>query len=310
MTPKIKLLVGVIAAQVGLIAWLSLSGPGAPSAGSPSEALAFALADTAGVDQIGLGPNTLTKQGRGWLINGRHPADGRLVAQLLEILVKVEVKKPAPARLRDSLAKALAGPAHQLTILANGQPKQRYQFGGQGLESYGLAPSGPFANQPMVLFLPGQNLVLYQALQMPAAEWRDKVVLASNFNSLRRLELRYPAQPADDFVITPHQGFYQIEGITQLDSAMTYNYVNAYRRVEVVTYVERPGLADSLKQAAPFATIHWQDINEQRDTQLNIYANPQTPQRLYGVLARTGEVVGLDPRYFTKFLVRKKDFGK
>jgi hypothetical protein len=308
MTPKIKLLIGLIGVQVALVAWLSWGG--GPAAGGPSEALAFALPDTAGVDQIVLGPNTLTKQGRGWLINGRHPADARLVAQLLEILAKVEVKKPAPANLKDSLAKALAAPSQQLAVLANGQPKQRYQFGGQGLESYGLASGGPFANQPMVLFLPGQNLVLHQALQMPAAEWRDKVVLASNFNSLRHLRVQYPAQPADDFVVTPNQGFYQVEGITQLDSAMAYNYVNAYRRLEVVTYVERPGLADSLKQVKPFAVIDWQDINEQRDTQLAIYANPQTPQRLYGVLARTGEVVGLDPRYFTKFLVRKKDFGK
>jgi hypothetical protein len=302
MTTKIKVLLGIIAAQLGLIFFALYGREGGQ--GSSASTPVFALAtDSAQVDQIVLGANTLRREPRGWTINGQHPADARLIGQLLGVLRKIEVKRPVPPSQRDSVARRLAAQGMEVQVLAGGQPQNRYRALGIGPDTYAQVAGQP----PVQLYLPGYHLNLHEVFALPAGEWRHKTLVATGFASVRALSVRYPENPADDFRIERDSGFYKVAGIGQLDSAMVVNYLGAYRSLNVAAYLDRPGLADSLQKAAPFAILQLQAISERNDLDLRVYVNQQ---RMLGLLGETGEVVALEPRYFTRFLVRKRDFGK
>jgi hypothetical protein len=302
MTTKIKVLLGIIAAQLGLLFFALSAREG--GRGSQPAVSAFALAaDSAQVDKIVLGANTLQRTPSGWTINGQHPADARLVGQLLGLLRKVEVKRPVPPTQRDSVARLLAARGIQVQVYAGGQPQTSYQALGLGPDTYAQTAGQP----PVQLFLPGYHLDLHEVFALPAGEWRHKTLVATGFASVRALSVRYPQSPTDDFLIERDSGFYKVGGIGQLDSAMLVNYLGAYRSLQVAAFLDWPGLADSLQKAKPFAILQLQGISERNDLDLRVYVNQQ---RMLGLVGKTGEVVALEPRYFTRFLVRQRDFGQ
>jgi hypothetical protein len=303
MTTKIKVLIGVIAAQLAFI-FFSLTGQ--PEAGNrpAAQGAAFAItADSASVDKLVFGKNVLQRQRDQWTINATYPADPRLIRQLLDLMRKIEIKRPVADQQRDSVGKMLASQGANIQVYANGQRQNQYQIVGQGPDTYAQLPG----QAPVSLFLPGHNLVLHEIFTMPEGEWRNKTIIATGFTSLRELWVRYPANPADDFHIRRDSGFYHVEGIKELDSAMVFNYLNAYQSVNVLAFLDNIKLRDSLGNVPHFAQLEVMAINERNDQTILIYVNRQ---RMLGVLTKTQEVVALDPRYFTRFLVRKRDFGK
>jgi hypothetical protein len=303
MTTKLKILLGIIAVQL-VVLFLVLRSGGTNRASASAQASAFALtADSAQVDKVVFGPNTLQRRGGEWTINGNYPADPRLVRQLLDLLRKIEVKRPVAASQQDSLGQQLGKSGLKVEIFADGKIQNTYLVLGQGPDTYAQAP-GEGAVQ---LFMPGYSLVLHEVFAMPEGEWRHKTIISTGFTSLRTLRVRYPASPPDDFFLERDSGFFRVQGIRDLDSAMVFNYVNAYRSVNVLAYLPQPHLLDSLLKISPFAEIDLRAINERNDQLLKIYVNPEA---MFGILEKTNELVALDPRYFTRFLVRQKDFGK
>jgi hypothetical protein len=119
--------------------------------------------------------------------------------------------------------------------------------------------------------------------------------------------LTYTDKPQESFVIERDSTFFKVQGINKLDSNMVGNYVDAYKNIRVFSFLDKPAMKDSLLKTQPYCIIEVEDIDKSKNNSIKVFTDKK---QLFGILGKTEELVELEPRYFTRFFVRKKDFSK
>jgi hypothetical protein len=300
VTKKIKILLGIIAV---LILFIAASLYESPAGGRGEAAMRFALGDTLQIDSIRLGNQLIVRQGALWMLNNRYEADAPLVRQLLSVMTRMEVKKEVALPMQDT-ARAI--------LQTQGWPVQ-VSRGKHTLLNFRVASfrdetiASDASDQPVsVLHVPGYQIFLHEIFAMPEGELRNKTITSAGWPGIRSISIRYPEKPENNVSLKQSGDFYSVEGIdANLDSLMLYNYLEAYRNMRVYAYETRSGLADSLQKLQPFCYLSMTDLVEERSISLQIYAGAN---KLYALSNRHPEVLILEPRYFTRFFVRRKDF--
>jgi hypothetical protein len=263
------------------------------------EAMAFALADTVGIDQLVIGQNRILRQGNRWLLNNRYDADAKMLRQFFQLLPRIEVKKWL------SQSPQIPSNALEVKCLSGNTEKLGFKFWSDKDETYALLPDGRAAS----LYVPGYDIILYEIFSFTEGEWRNKTILSTGWSSVQALSVDYPTQTDQSFRLHFDSVFYRVDDVSKLDTALLYNYLEAFREVRVYAYVNRPSLTDSLKTQAPFCVLLVQSVDDAQSNTIRLFPAAD-PRQMYGLLEKTQEAVLLDARYFTKFLLRKKDFQK
>jgi hypothetical protein len=303
MSNKIKILIGLIAVEVIAIAFSINSGDKRTSL-TDNNLQQFALLDSTGVNRFVFGKNTLQKNPQGkWSINEKYEADAPLMRQLFELLEKIEVKKPVSDNMKKEILSRIKAQGIDVQFVKEGTAIQSFKMLGKEGECFVLLPDG----EAFVLYVPGYNISLSEVFSMTEGDWREKTVISSRFLGLKRVAVTYPTKPQESFAIQRDSTFFKINGISKLDTNMVGNYVDAFKSVRVFSFLDNATLKDSLQKTQPYCVIEVDDINKERSNSIKIFADKQ---HIYGILAKTDELVELEPRYFTRFLVRKKDFEK
>jgi hypothetical protein len=303
MTNKIKILTGLIALEIIAIAFSFVSKDTQTSVNN-SNSQTFALTDTVGVSRLVFGKNILQQNKAGkWTINEKHLADAPLMRQLFALLQKIDIKKPVSANLKAEIIAQIAKQGIDIQFGSANDLRQSFKIIGKEGECYAMRADG----EVFVLYVPGYNISLSEVFYLSEGDWREKTVIASRFAGVKKVAISYTAKPQESFVIQRDSTFFKVEGISKLDTNMVGNYVDAFKSVRVFSFLDKPVIKDSLQKIEPYCVITLEDIDKEKSNTIKVFANKQS---LYGILGKTDELVELEMRYFTRFLVRKKDFEK
>ena len=302
MTLKLKILSVTIVVLLAAII-LSLL-PGTTTTAADTETSAFTLTDSATTDQFVFGNVALRKaDNETWTVNGKFPADPVLIERMFSIMQRIEVKRSVADNVRAELVNEIKQNGIDVKIMTNGNVDKTYRVIGKENDTFAQDQSG----EVYAVYVPGYDVALYEMFGLGENGWRNRTILSTSARTLRKLELKYPAKPEFDFTVASKLPFFEVSGIKNLDSAMVFNYVQAFQQVRALRYLDDAALKDSLKKVQPYCLISVQDIDSSRDNTLAVYGNDTS---IYGLLGKTGEVVLFEPQYFTRYLVRKKDFEK
>ncbi len=303
MTNKIKILIGLIALEIIAIAFSFVSKDTQTSVNN-TNLQTFALTDTVGVNRLVFGKNVLqqNKAGR-WTINEKHLADAPLMRQLFALLQKIDIKKPVSANLKAEIVAQIEKQGIDIQLGSADDLRQSFRIIGKEGECYAMRADG----EVFVLYVPGYNISLSEVFYLAEGDWREKTIIASRFAGVKKVSITYTAKPQESFVIQRDSTFFKVEGISKLDTNMVGNYVDAFKSVRVFSFLDKPAIKDSLQKTVPYCVITLEDIDKEKSNSIKVFANKQL---LYGILGKTDELVELETRYFTRFLVRKKDFEK
>jgi hypothetical protein len=304
MTNKIKILIGIIVLEIGLLAFSMQDSREYNSLASSSNLRQFALTDSAEVNGFVFGKNTLQKTAQGWIINGKYPADAPLMRQLFLVLQKIEIKKTVSAQMKKDLAPQIEKQGIDIQFLKGNTPLQSFRMLNKNEECYITLPT---QGEAYVLYVPGYNISLSEVFNLTEGDWREKTVIATRFLSVKKIALSYADRPQDSFIILKDSTFFKVDGLSKLDSNMVGNYVDAFKNVRVFSFIDRPTFKDSLEKALPYCTLAIEGVISEQSNSIKIYTDRKS---LWGIMGKTDELVELEPRYFTRFLVRKKDFEK
>ncbi len=303
MSNKIKVLIGLILVEVVAIAFAVHSDEKQTSMNDNS-LQQFALLDSAGVNRFIFGKNILERNEAGiWIVNQKYAADAPLVRQLFQVLAKVEIKKPISDNLKKEIAAQFQQQGIKIQIFREGQAVQSFKMLDRNRECIVQKPDG----EVYVLYVPGYNISLSEVFKLGEGDWRAKTVISSNFLGIKKIALTYAEKPQESFVIERDSIFFKVQGINKLDSNMVGNYVDAYKNIRVFSFLDNPTMKDSLLKTQPYCIIEVEDIDKSKNNSIKVFTNKK---QLFGILGKTEELVELEPRYFTRFLVRKKDFAK
>ncbi|GAB4194211.1 MAG: hypothetical protein OHK0057_25100 [Thermoflexibacter sp.] len=303
MSNKIKILLGIILVEIMAIAF-SISTQSKQTSMNDNSLQQFALLDSTGVHRFIFGKNTLERNEIGtWIVNQKYTADAPLIRQLFQVLAKIEIKKPVSDNVKKEIAEQFQTQGIDIQILKEGKTVHSFKMLDRERECIVQKPDG----EAYVIYVPGYNISLSEVFKLSEGDWRAKTVISSSFFGVKKIALTYTEKPQESFVIERDSTFFKVQGISKLDSNMVGNYVDAYKNIRVFSFLDKPAMKDSLLKTQPYCIIEVEDIDKSKNNSIKVFTDKK---QLFGILGKTEELVELEPRYFTRFFVRKKDFAK
>lgn len=290
MDARNKRLIGVIAVLIvlnGLVYFF-----GAESISIRYDERLFAVSDTASVSSIVIDDIVLTRGSGQWQV-GDRPADPAFTDHLLNVLLRVRVKKPVGEMdTTDAVRIRVNKEAYYFT---SNDTKTRTFFikDGEGYE----------------VEIPGFSDYVGGIFELLPDQWRDRLVYDGSWRTIQQLQLDYPAREGSNFSMTFEKDFFKMEGINRLDTTVMMDYLNQFQffQANERLSVGRQPYLDSLKETEPLAILTIDDIQYDAPLQLRIFPRVgEDPFHLW--LDADGEMVLVDTRRTSAVLRSRADF--
>lgn len=291
MDRKVKRLLVVIGLL--LVSNVALYFSGKTKSGLSYDEAQFAVQDTASVASISIGDIQLRKESV-WMV-GQYPADPAFVDHLLNVLLRVRVKKPiGEMSVEDAVAISVNN--RSFHFKPNDTKTRTYFIAdGQGYE----------------MEIPGFSDYVGGIFELAADQWRDRLVYNGSWRTIQNLHLDYTAGDADDFRITFEKDFFKMDGIAQPDTTRMMDYLNQFQYFQANERLSpgRVPYLDSIAGTTPLARLTIDDIQLKQPITFTIF--PRRPQDGFHLLLDpNGEMIAVDMERTGMILMRHRQFKR
>lgn len=288
MTKQNKLLIVLIALL--LIANLIVMFRKRTSSSVGYDDRAFSVQDTSSITSIQIGDLELKRE-NGWKINGQV-ADPAFVDHLLNVMLRVRVKKPA-GEVQEGM---------RITI----NDGESFTFSSNATKTKTI-----FSNQDGAyeVEIPGFTDYVGGIFELNADQWRDRLILNGSWRTIQKLELDYVTSDEQDFSIQFEKNFFKVSGISAIDTTILINYLNQFQYFQANERISsgRMQTMDSLRETPPLATLTIEDINYKEVQKLKIFPR-RAEDGFHLFLDQNDEMVAVDQRRSNQILLKKRDF--
>ncbi len=300
---------------------------------------AFAEKDTAAITKVFIADMkgqsvTLSRKNGSWLINEEFPANQTNIENMLEVLVKMEIKSPTPESMMDNVIKSMANEAVKVEIYKQKKkPVKVLYVGGPTQDHTGTFMAiEKYKKIPYIMHIPGWIGYMSEGYFFTdAAEWRSKAVFTYDPLSIAKIKVDYHNYPDSSYEIRVGNDYNFVlktgrEGrvINSFNKISVKSYLQGFTSfylMEVDNYIDAKK-RDSILSAGPVVTISVTD-KEGKTKMLNVFYKPtdlQTKAELfegvdkehfYGILSeREEELIILQALNLNKLMWKIEDFVK
>ncbi|AZQ61301.1 hypothetical protein EI427_03400 [Flammeovirga pectinis] len=286
MTNKIKVLIGVnllLALAIGF-SFFTFS----TSTKTDGEAF-FNLEDLSQLSKFVIDGHEIVKEDDGrWIMDGTIDIAPRKMGMLFQALQKVqtiEEKEGMPSAGKEIVIYIAGAPIFTGTIASESDAV-----------SYGKKQGQVYSIE-----IPGQFVAIEEIFTPSSSEWRDKTLFRTSWRTLKKWSVVYNNNPENNIEITFKDPFYDVKGITELDSAAVYQYVTSLPRIQAL-YIENRAsfVEDTVSKFRPFCQVKMEDLVTAYNTEVNIYP---FDNKVFAYLPKTKEVTEIDPKNVQNLLV-------
>lgn len=256
----------------------------------------FAVADTASISSVQLILGTkvveLTKSEDGWELNGQYRIDEGLRRLLFSIMQRVRVKRPVHEAVKDGVKVKL----NNDSFMVSGNATQTKTYFTKEGESYEVE-------------IPGYRDYLASIFELNVDQWRDRLVFNGSWRTIQRLNLDYIDSDEKDFEIAFNDEFFNISGVSKLDSGLVVDYLNQFQYLQANERISRGRFPryDSLVESKPLAILTLESINYSAPETLIIF--PSLENEGFNLVKNSiGEMVIFDKRRINNMLMSRDDF--
>lgn len=219
-----------------------------------------------------------------WFINEKFQIDRGMRDVFFAILSAVEIKRPVPRQIEDSVSQFLKENGLKVEILNNETLIKNYLAGGdqQRQVTYFMDPE---ESKPYIMTIPGYKSYIAGIFKVPVNDWRSRFIFNTNWSSLQKLTLNYVNEPEKNFDLVFEDEFYKLEGQKSVDSAAVFNYIESLSNFQVYRYIEKDSDPeyDSLINTSPDIIVEIKNIGDEMK-RLKIYSGLQNESRRLGLL--------------------------
>ncbi len=226
----------------------------------------FTIEDTSEIGKIVLADKQgnvviLTREGSRWVVNNEFTAQPENVQLLLETIYKQRIKFPAPKPAIQNIIKEMDVSATKVDI---------YDRQGEKLLTFYIGPATPDNmatymlaegdTLPYAVHLPGHIGVLNPRYHTNTDEWRKKVIIALKSENIKQVKVTYPQLNEPGFILFNSSPF-ELKPIGYPELPDTPNseiikfYINQFKKLGIMKYVNAPSFKDSLLKTTPYATL-------------------------------------------------------
>jgi len=206
---------------------------------------AFAVADTSIVTKVFIADKntnsiTLTRTGKGWLLDNKFNTNGKLIDALLETMHRIKVKSPVPKIGRDNILKRMAAigikvEVYQTAYRINLFDKYKYfpyeklskvyYVGDVTPDNMGTYMLIEGAEHPYVTHIPGFRGFLTPRFSPITDDWKSHVLFNHTLSEILSISIEFGEEPEESFKvdINPKDGSYSVTSLFDNTSVTNYD---------------------------------------------------------------------------------------
>ena len=163
-----------------------------------------------------------------WLLNNEYAVDEGLRRLLFSILQNVKVMKPVSLAPEDSLDVFIQGEKElHFKVFGNLTKTKTYFHDLSSGKSYEVA-------------IPGYSDYVGGIFELSANQWRDRVIMDENWRTIKSFLLQYKTDNTADVFLEFDDTFFNVNGVSTMDSSFVVDYLNQFRSFEVNEIISAP----------------------------------------------------------------------
>ncbi|HEU5292677.1 MAG TPA: DUF4340 domain-containing protein [Cyclobacteriaceae bacterium] len=262
----------------------------------PVDKTIFKVTDLNQVDKIVLTKNQQTIElkfeGARWKVNGQL-ADRSMIDVLFATLQEAEPKRQVVESMEDSIGTLLKNNGVRVSLYRTDNLQKEFLAGGNNNKTQAYFKNVD-EEESYVMVIPGYRVYTSGIFELEENGWKDKYVFNFNGKNFQALKSVFPGNQKNDFEIGMGKAYFEIKGITSIDTAKLNDYLDAVSFLTVDQFVnkhEERGY-DSLVSAKPVVELEVSEVSGKTYT-----------LALYDYSSKTsilGIIQGSQPAYFDK----------
>src|SRR6478736_1813106 len=249
------------------------------------------------------GKTALKFNGSKWMVNDKYEADRQMITVLFATLKQTIAKREVAIHLKDSLRKEISSNGVKISCFNAGSLSKEIWAGGnaQKTETYFQTTN----EKPYLVTIPGYRVYVASIFELASNDWRNKQVFNFNWQNIKGLEVKYPADPKQSFVASFKERYFSIEGIatdtTKLDRFMDGLF--QLRSERILDSAEVKNYNSELAQKVMMEIV----INDIGNRSYPLILFQPDKEGKYIVGKMNNEVILLNP-FALKEIFRKRDY--
>lgn len=280
----------------------------------------FSVQDTSKVDLISIVSKDqsvlLEKKDAIWTVNKKYKAEQNIVKVLLSILKDVEAVRNAPKihaltadKLEKDISQFIVNKGYLIEISGNGKIINSFYSSGNANKTVSyMMPVG--STEPMIVGIPGYESYVAGIFEIPANDWRDRVILSTNWRTLQKLEINYNEYPEYNLNIKFDFNFLNIEGIANLDTAKMMAFIGEFNFLQADRYLDKDQNAryDSLLQTPPTVSLSIEDIDSRNSKSIDFFPLIKDDLMMLGFVKEDNQIALFETKRIQNLFAVKSDF--
>lgn len=273
----------------------------------------FSIQDTSRVDLISIKTKTeriqLKKVEGQWILNEQYKTEQNIIKVLLSILKDVEVVRRVPKNQVENISNHIVENGFLIDISGNGKLIHSLYASGNDNKTVSYMMSLD-QNDPMIVKIPGYESYVTGIFEIPVNDWRNRLLLSTNWRSLQNLRIAYTEYPEFDVNIKFEFDFLNVEGITNLDTARMMSFIDEFNYLQTDRYLEKGqnDRYDSLLQTPNTVTLSIEDINSKNSKTIKFFPLLTNDPMMLGYVKEDNQMVLFEANRIQKLFAVKADF--
>ena len=273
----------------------------------------FSIQDTAKVDQISINSAKenlqLTKVNGTWLLNDEFKAEQNIVKILLSILKDVEVTRSVPNAQQGEISASIKENGFLVKIYGDGELFN--SFYSSGNENKTVSYFMEFdKTQPYITNIPGYGSYIAGIFEIPVNDWRDRLILSTNWRTLQKLNINYTEFPEYDLAIQFNFNFLTVEGVQVLDTSKMMAFIDEFNFLQTDRYLVKGQNEkyDSLLQTPATVSLSIEDINSANSKNITFFPLLPDDPMMLGYVKEDEQMVLFEAQRIQQLFAVKDDF--
>jgi len=228
----------------------------------PNETV-FSVEDTASIDRIFIADKSgrsilVEKQTDGrWLANDTYYARWEVIDYILGAFRQMEVRMPVPKAGIENAKKQISVTGKKVELYSKGKKIQVVYVGHATIDSRGTYMIKEGAETPFIVHIPGWEGYLSPRFFTDLQDWREKVVLRLDPDSIASITAEFPNAPSENYSISLNsdKSFTLLDASGKLEPMVNAGFAKSlfagFNKLEVEAFDNFGVMRDSIVNMSP-----------------------------------------------------------
>ena len=256
----------------------------------------FKVQDFTAIDKVilkrGEGQMELKFDGARWKVNNQM-ADRTMIDVLFATLQQAEPKRPVAESLQDSINSMLDQEGVLVGLYIADDLQREFLAGGNPAKTQAYFKN-PTEDKSYVMVIPGYRVYASGIFELNENGWKDRYVFNFNWRNFQNLKSIFPGNPKNDFEVAMGKVYFEVKGVTSIDTTKLNDYLDAVSLLVVDQYAKKEEVNgyNSLLKTKPVLEIQVSDVSG-KNYSLALYEFGSITQVL-------GIIQGVQPAFFDR----------